>query len=349
MQSDRREFLATAAAGALALPLITGTPVLAAGPPASYDSRLMGSPKFIDVDGIRTRYFEAGRGPVLVLIHGGQWPATTSAAGFAPIFDRLAASYHVYAFDKLGMGYTDLPKTLTDYSMDAITRHAYDFIRAAGITHAIVAGHSRGALPAARIAADHPELVSHLIIFDTNALAADDITLPERPDPPPPPLAPTREQIRAADIASPLSYNKAFITDSYVEGEFRIAQLPKTQEAARQFRAAKALWVRDHPEQMRANPGLANDQGALVWWMVDAKHATLDLIAAGHLKMPTVIIWGWNDPFAPYRFGLGAMDIISKVNDTVEMHFVNHSGHFVFAEQPETVTRLINSFVRAYT
>ena len=100
---------------------------------------------------------------------------------------------------------------------------------------------------------------------------------------------------------------------------------------------------------MRANPSLANDQGALVWWMVDAKHATLDLISAGHLKMPTVIIWGWNDPFAPYRFGLGAMDIISKVNDTAEMHFVNHSGHFVFAEQPETVTRLINSFIRAYS
>jgi 2-hydroxy-6-oxonona-2,4-dienedioate hydrolase len=348
MKTPRYEFLATAAAGALAFPLVAGTALAALGPATSYDSRLMGAPKFIDVDGIRTRYFEAGRGPVMVLIHGGQWPATTSGEGFAAIFDRLAATYHVYVFDKLGMGYTDLPKTLADYSMEGIIRHAYGFIRAVGITRAIVGGHSRGALPAARIAVDHPELVSHLIIFDTNALASDDITLPERPDPPPPPLAPTREQIRAADIASPLSYNKAFITDAYVEGEFRIASLPKTQAAARQFRAAKAQWMSDHPDQMRANPSLANDQGALVWWMVDAKHATLALIAAGHLKMPTVIIWGWNDPFAPYRFGLGAMDIISKVNDTAEMHFVNHSGHFVFAEQPETVTRLINSFIHAY-
>jgi 2-hydroxy-6-oxonona-2,4-dienedioate hydrolase len=347
METRRREFLAAAAAGVLAAPLLAGTARAAA--PVSYDSKLMGTPKFIDVDGIRTRYFDAGRGPVLVLIHGGQWPATASADGFAPIFDLLAASYHVYAFDKLGMGFTDLPKSDADFSMDGIVRHAYGFIRAVGITRAIIAGHSRGALPAARIAVDHPELATHLIIFDTNALAADDVTLPERPDPPPATQPPTREQIRAADLASPLSYNKAIVTDALVDSEFRIANLPKTQEAARRFRAAKEQWIRDHPDRIKASPAPANDSGALVWWMVDTKHTTLDLIRAGHLKMPTCIIWGWNDTFAPYRFGLGAMDIISKANDATEMHFVNHSGHFVFAEQPVEVTRLINSFIRTYS
>jgi 2-hydroxy-6-oxo-6-(2'-carboxyphenyl)-hexa-2,4-dienoate hydrolase len=348
MTTPRRSFLATAAAGALIAPLLA-EPGIAASVPPSYDSRLMGAPKFIDVDGIRTRYFDAGRGPVLVLIHGGQWPATASADGFAAIFDRLAASYHVYAFDKLGMGFTDLPKTTADYSMDGIIRHAYGFMRAVGITRAIVAGHSRGALPAARIAVDHPELVSHLIIFDTNALAPDDVTLPERPDPPPATQPPTREQIRAADLASTLSYNKVIVTDASVEAEYRIAQLPKTQEASRRFRAAKEQWVRDNPDRVKANPALVNDSGALVWWMVDTKHSTLDLIRAGHLQMPTCIIWGWNDTFAPYRFGLGAMEIMSKANTNTEMHFVNHAGHFVFAEQPETVTRLIDSFMRAYS
>jgi len=35
----------------------------------------------------------------------------------------------VYAFDKLGMGFTDLPKTTAKYSMDRIIRHAYGFMR----------------------------------------------------------------------------------------------------------------------------------------------------------------------------------------------------------------------------
>ena len=150
----------------------------------------------------------------MVLIHGGQWPATASADGFAAIFDRLAASYHVYAFDKLGMGFTDAPKSAADYSMDAIIRHAYGFIRAVGITRAIVAGHSRGALPAVRIAVDHPELVTHLIVFDTNALAPDDVTLVGPSGCAARAQVPTREQIRAADMASILPYNKAFITDA---------------------------------------------------------------------------------------------------------------------------------------
>ena len=348
MKTPRSTFLLAAGAGLTAPLLAQATAGAADTPPISYDSRLMGAPKFVDVDGIRTRYFDAGRGPVMVLIHGGQWPATASADGFAAIFDRLAASYHVYAFDKLGMGFTDAPKSAAGYSMDAIIQHAYGFIRTLGITRAIVAGHSRGALPAVRIAVDHPELVTHLIVFDTNALAPDDVTLVARPDAPAETQVPTREQIRAADLASILPYNKAFITDAYVDAEYRIATLPKTQQVAAGFRAAKEQWVREHPDRLQANPALTNDTGAAVWWLVDAKHATIDLIHAGHLKMPVCIIWGWNDKFAPYRFGLSAMDIISETNERTEMHFVNHAGHFVFAEQPVEVTRLINSFIRAY-
>lgn len=310
----------------------------------------MHTPKFIDVDGIRTRYFDAGRGPTMVLIHGGQWPSTASADGFAAIFDRLAASYHVYAFDKLGMGYTDLPKTNADYSMNGIIKHAYGFIRAVGITRAIIAGHSRGALPAARIAVDHPELVTHLIIFDTNALAPDDVVLPPRPDRAPVSQVPTtREQVRDADLKSTLSYNKAFITDAMVDSEFRIAQLPQTQEVERRFDAAKQEWIRNNPDRVKAMPSIVDEGGPLVWWIIDTKHETLDLIRAGHLNMPVAIIWGWNDSFAPYPFGLGAMQIISQANDRTEMHFVNHSGHFVFAEQPVEVTRLINNFIQAYS
>jgi len=50
---------------------------------------------------------------------------------------------------QLGMGYTDNPKTDADFTMDAITRHAFGFIQAVGIRRAILAGHSRGALPVA--------------------------------------------------------------------------------------------------------------------------------------------------------------------------------------------------------
>src|ERR1700759_4663383 len=115
---ERRDVLKLAAATAVA-PLIAPQ-TAAAAEPLGWDSKLMGAGKFVDVDGVRTRYFEAGSGKPLVLIHGGQWPATALADSWNAVFDHLARNFHVYAFDKLGMGFTDNPKNDADYSMDAI-------------------------------------------------------------------------------------------------------------------------------------------------------------------------------------------------------------------------------------
>ena len=177
--------------------LVGTSPVnAAANASRSRDSRLMGQAKFVDVNGIRTRYFDGGTGEPMVLVHGGQWPSTASADTWAPIFDHLAAKFHVYAVDKLGMGFTDNPKTEADFSMDAINDHTLGFIQAVGIRRAVLVGHSRGALPVARIAVDHPDTVSHLVILDSNTLAPPDPNTPERIDPEANREPPSREELK---------------------------------------------------------------------------------------------------------------------------------------------------------
>ena len=98
---------------------------------------------------------------------------------------------------------------------------------------------------------------------------------------------------------------------------------------------------------MKQDPRLGNNVGANAWWLIDTKNGTLDLMRAGRLKAPTVMIWGWNDAFAPYTLGLDTMNILSKVLDRVELHMLNKASHFVFAEYPIEATRLINNFVQA--
>ena len=78
--TQRRDFLKHIALGAVAIPILAPN-LSKAAQDFGWDSRLMGEGRFIDVDGVRTRYFEAGQGQPLVLIHGGQWPATASADG----------------------------------------------------------------------------------------------------------------------------------------------------------------------------------------------------------------------------------------------------------------------------
>ena len=60
--------------------------------------------KYIDIDGINTRYFEEGSGEPMILIHGGQMGMASSAEIWFMNFSEFAKNYHVYAFDKLGQG-----------------------------------------------------------------------------------------------------------------------------------------------------------------------------------------------------------------------------------------------------
>ena len=53
----------------------------------------------------------------------------------------------------------------------------------------------------------------------------------------------------------------------------------------------------------------------------------------------------FNDPTAPYFLGVNMMELIGKVVPQSELHIINQSGHFVYAEHPEEVTRLIVGFV----
>ena len=179
--------------------------------------------KFIDVNGTKTRYFEGGSGEPLVLLHGGHFGSYYDACCWSLNFTDLCSRFHVYALDKLGQGYTDNPKSDADYTMSAVIEHAYGFLRALGIQRAILLGHSRGALPVARIAVDHPEMVKNLIFLDTNTLPAEDPSTPvnfylELEENAPP--VPNREFVSREPIAN--SYLREHITEDFVEEMLKV-------------------------------------------------------------------------------------------------------------------------------
>lgn len=302
--------------------------------------------QFVDVDGIRTGYCEGGSGEAMVLIHGGHFGSTVSMNGWRPIFDHLASHFHVYALDKLGQGYTDNPRNDSDYNMTAVTQHIYRFIEALGLQKVHLVGHSRGALPAARIAADHPGMITTLTLFDSNTLAPD-VPLSSRPaatqvQPVAESSTPTKESIRQSLLSNPSIYHKDFVTETYVEAELRLALDPKIREAGKKLSALTTEWARLNPEKIEKNPGLQRR-----WWYYEMKTETFDRINTGRLKSPTLIIWGFNDPSASYTLGVTLYEIFSKVVDQTQLHFFNHSGHYVFQEYAEEVTDLMVSFIES--
>jgi 2-hydroxy-6-oxonona-2,4-dienedioate hydrolase len=282
----------------------------------SHDStkeETMDNARFVTLDGVRTRYFEAGAGDDLVLIHGGKFGTFYSAYHWSLNFHELSKHFHVYAFDKLGMGDTDNPRSDADYTMAAVIEHARAFIRTMGIKNATLAGHSRGALPAARIAIDHPELVKALVIFDSNTLPAEDPSMTydfytklEVGAPP----VPDREFILREPIAN--SYSQEHISEDFIQEMLRIGRLPRTLEArAKMEHFLEAVFLPS---------------------MREKKYETLKLIEAGRLHAPTLIIWGADDRSSPMKLGLDLLRVIGAVVPRTEFHAFNQAGHYVFRE-----------------
>jgi len=302
----------------------------------------MGESKFVDVDGIRTRYFEGGSGEAMVLVHGGHYGATGGAVGWMPVFPNLAVHFKVYAVDKLGMGLTDNPGRDEDYTMQATVQHLYGFLKALGIDQVHLVGHSRGALPVARIAIDHPEMVKTVTIFDSNTLAPVD---PPASDPPlsPPGPPPTAESIRERLLNNSTTFHTGFITDEYVEAQLEVALQPKIREAAEKMELLKKLFAERNPDKVKARPALAGNRGT-GWWMYEVKDETLEAIRAGRLSTPTLMIWGFNDPSATYAMGMDLFQLISKSVDRTQLHFFNQSGHSPYHEYPQEVTNILVSF-----
>jgi 2-hydroxy-6-oxonona-2,4-dienedioate hydrolase len=291
------------------------------------------SPKFVKIDGIETRYFEAGGGQPLVLVHGGGFGSLSYSANVWSLnFDVLARHFHVYALDKLGQGYTDNPASDSDYTMTSVIDHLYGFLCNLGINRASLLGHSRGALPVTRIAIDHPDRVSSLIILDSNTLAPDDPITPQHfyldleaknAD------IPTKELVAREPEAN--SYSKQHITDDYLDALLEVARLPKSLEAKRKHNPAN--------KQTNLRKPFEAD-------LLKVKNQTLESIKTGDLKAPTLMVWGYNDPSAPVKLGIRLFEIISESDTEVQLHIINQAGHYVFREQAEAFNNVVTAFIR---
>ena len=87
---------------------------------------------FVNVDGVKTHYYEKGRGKTVVLVHGGNFGSAESSGNswtWSRNFDYLARKFRVIAVAKLGQGYTGNPRRDSDYTMHAVVQHLGAFLR----------------------------------------------------------------------------------------------------------------------------------------------------------------------------------------------------------------------------
>lgn len=285
-------------------------------------------PKWVDVDGIRTRYFEAGAGEPMLLITGGNF-GSGDAASIVESWDRnfmpLAQRYRVFAVDKIGQGYTDNPRN-DDYTMDAVVRHLGGFMQAVGIHGVHVAGQSRGAMAAACLTLDFPELVRSCTLVNTSTLAPgvglNEVILAGTPYP-----HFTREGQKW--LFEECEYDKTIVDDKFLDEAMKVLTLPKYVESVRKME-------NEGLKAMLFTPQLAR-----------LKQATLQRLAQQGMGRPTQIIWGIEDRTATLDRGIDLFHVISAREPQTTLHVMNTAGHHPYREHPGHFNEIMFGFLKS--
>jgi len=117
-----------------------------------------------EVKGLRVRYYEAGHGEPLLLLHGGRLTVFNSANMWARNVTGLARDFHVYALDRYGYGMTGAYPD-DNFTFEREVEFLHDFIDAKKLKRINIVGNSSGASVALLFAMAYPERVSTLTMI----------------------------------------------------------------------------------------------------------------------------------------------------------------------------------------
>src|SRR6187200_259079 len=117
--------------------------------------------------GHRVSYRTAGRGPVLLLLHG----ITNSSQTWQHVAPLLSERFTLIAPDLLGHGESATPRG--DYSLGAHASGARDLLTALGHDHVTVIGHSLGGGIAMQFAYQFPERCERLVLVSSGGLGRE--------------------------------------------------------------------------------------------------------------------------------------------------------------------------------
>ncbi len=300
--------------------------------PTGEDYRLraadMGAEKWLDVDGIRTRYFDQGEGQPVVFIHGGNIGSIdgVTARSWDLNFGPLARHCNVIAPERLGQGYTDLPKRDSDYSMDASVDHVARFLTLLGKGPYHLIGHSRGGFVVTCLTMKYPHLVKtcHCISSGTLSpfIGRNHIVHAALP------TSGRRDAVRA--IYELYCHNPRLISDAMVDEGTRVV-------ASEKFRTGYRKMYEEGLDREVFTPQLGKQRREIYGF----------LLGKG-MPCPTLLSWGYRDPTAVFDNGKQLVEMFMKHQPDTRLHVFNRAGHFVFRDYAEQFNRLQHAFISAY-
>ncbi len=267
----------------------------------------MAAKSFATIGGLKTHYLHAGHGPTLILLHG-QLPGSTAEIEFGATVDHFAGlGYAVYAPDLAGFGQTDNP---SDYAVEGRIAHAVAFVDFVAPERYAIWGCSMGTYIGAQIALEDRR-VERLIIMPSNVL--------------PPPATATRSGPNVGAVVQ--RYTPTIENARALLSLVLVDQTKITDELVAAFCAASSGKNETAEHGRRAAPRPKPIYGEL--------HG---------LRVPSLLLWGADDPGATPERALGLLSAIPGA----ELHLLRQCGHWPQHDQPARTWHLADDFLRSH-
>jgi pimeloyl-ACP methyl ester carboxylesterase len=117
------------------------------------------SEEWVQVEGRRVRFWRAGSGPALVLVHG----LLGYSFSWRHVIRPFASNWEVFAPDMPGSGFSECDSEI-DCRLSSAAHRLLKFLEAAGISTCDLVGSSYGGATALMLAANHPSRVRRLVM-----------------------------------------------------------------------------------------------------------------------------------------------------------------------------------------
>jgi len=269
--------------------------------------------KRINLAGVNLHYAQAGKGPVVLLVHGLGTSSVTWGHNIEPL---AAAGYTVLAPDLPGHGDSDKPRSLS-YRPEAGAGLIHDFLNALGVDRVSLVGNSAGGLISSLFALDHPQRVDRLVLVASGGLGRDVswalriVSVPVLGE-----LIYQPRLLRLLGVSNRLFYRPPAFPEGFLSESSR---------------------SRSHPESRRVT--IRAIRSCITLFGQKKRCQILDRLEG--LEAPIMTVWGTEDRYIPVSHAY----LIGRALPRTEVRTIPECGHWPHMEKPAEFNALLIQFL----
>lgn len=257
--------------------------------------------KFVTVDGNKIRYLESGKSKDTIVLVHG---LGASAERWEFVIPEFSKEYRVIVPDLIGFGHSDKPSV--DYTTEFFTEFLGNFLKKLEIKKTNIIGSSLGGQITAEFTSQNQNLIENLVLVSPSGIMK----------------------------------HSTPALDAYVMA----ALYPNLEGAKNAFemmagptREIHSKIIEDFVTRMK----LPNAKMAFMSTLLGLKNAEIITKSLKKITVPTLIIWGEDDPVIPIKY---ADDFVSSIQDC-RFYMMDNCGHTPYVDDPQRFTRLVLDFL----